>query len=281
MAQVLGGNDVTDLTDGQWAELCRAGESSNSDQSAVAQVVLKAYVFRDLPAVRTRHRFEVRNKAATARSRPLHSSHRNTHNQADRRTVGRSSQSTSLLLNSAFCMDSGRQDSMYIRHPSPMSEAKRPHRTTRSTGRPHMGQRCMSSSQRPFLPPSDHVDRAGTDMGPTAQPNPHGVAAKRPLDSQSRERWLTVSSWVRNCGAIILLFVAWQLWGTAITEHHSQEALKSQFETGIHHSAVKSGFTLIPATTRLTDPPDGTVMAQLQIPKIDLDQYVVSGTDAK
>jgi sortase A len=90
---------------------------------------------------------------------------------------------------------------------------------------------------------------------------------------------LTVASWVRNVGAIILLFVAWQLWGTAITEHHSQEALKSQFETRVHHSVLKSGFALIPATTRIADPPDGTVMAQLQIPRIGLNQFVVSGTD--
>ena len=89
-----------------------------------------------------------------------------------------------------------------------------------------------------------------------------------------------MASWVRNIGAIILLFVAWQLWGTAITQHHSQTALEHQFAAKIHHAPVKPppGFTLIPATTRIPDPPQGTVMAHLQIPKISLDQYVVSGT---
>ena len=47
VAQVLGGDDASDLTDGQWAELCRTAENSNSDQLAVAQVVLKAYALRN------------------------------------------------------------------------------------------------------------------------------------------------------------------------------------------------------------------------------------------
>ena len=86
---------------------------------------------------------------------------------------------------------------------------------------------------------------------------------------------------MRNVGVIILLFVAWQLWGTAITQHHSQAVLKSQFEAKDNHKTVKPapGFTLIPATTRIADPPQGTVMAHLQIPKIALDQFVVSGTN--
>jgi sortase A len=101
------------------------------------------------------------------------------------------------------------------------------------------------------------------------------------IDERRRQRWLTVASWVRNVGVIILLFVAWQLWGTAITQHHDQSALKSQFEAKVDHRTHKPapGFTLIPATTRIADPPDGAVMAHLQIPKIGLDQFVVSGTD--
>ena len=142
-------------------------------------------------------------------------------------------------------------------------------------------------SQTPFIVQPTTVapvvqprrDHAGSDVWVFFAGGVHAKSRIDALDGRSRERWLTVASWVRNIGAIILLFVAWQLWGTAITEHHSQEALKSQFESRVHHSVVKSGFTLIPATTRLTDPPDGTAMAQLQIPKIGLNQIVVSGTD--
>src|SRR5664280_800315 len=102
----------------------------------------------------------------------------------------------------------------------------------------------------------------------------------RTLDDRTRERWLTAASWVRNIGAIILLFVVWQLWGTAITQHHSQSTLKNQFEAHMVHPIAPPppGFTLASASTQLADPPEGVVMAELQIPKIGLSQYVVSGT---
>ncbi len=100
------------------------------------------------------------------------------------------------------------------------------------------------------------------------------------LDDRQRQRWLTASSWVRNIGAIMLLFVAWQLWGTAIAQQHSQNALASQFQAELHGAKAKrsSNFSLTPATTRIANPPSGTVMAQLQIPAITVSQYVVSGT---
>jgi LPXTG-site transpeptidase (sortase) family protein len=101
------------------------------------------------------------------------------------------------------------------------------------------------------------------------------------LDDARRERWLTFSSWILHTGVILLLFVAWQLWGTAIAQYHDQSALKNQFTAKVHHVSVKlpPGFTLTPATVRIADPLEGTVMAQLQIPKISLNQYVVSGTN--
>ena len=86
---------------------------------------------------------------------------------------------------------------------------------------------------------------------------------------------------MRNIGIIILLFVSWQVWGTAITQHQSQDALKHQFENRVHHAVAKPkpGFSLVPAATRIPDPPQGTVMAHLVIPKIALDEFVVSGTN--
>ncbi len=125
---------------------------------------------------------------------------------------------------------------------------------------------------------SDAID-SPVETGATRR-RAHSRRRVRVMEDRRRERLLTVASWVRNIGAIILLFVAWQLWGTAITQHHSQTALQHQFATEVHHGPVKPapGFTLIPATTRIPDPPQGTVMAHLQIPKISLDQYVVSGT---
>jgi sortase A len=115
---------------------------------------------------------------------------------------------------------------------------------------------------------------------PTARPAPIRTRRER-LGERRRERLLVATSWVRNIGIIILLFVSWQVWGTAITQHHSQEALKHQFDSEVHHVVAKPqpGFTLVPATTRIPDPPQGTPMAHLQIPKIGLDEFVVSGTN--
>jgi sortase A len=106
-----------------------------------------------------------------------------------------------------------------------------------------------------------------------------GTTTVAAIDDRRRERWLSIASWVRNIGVIILLFVVWQLWGTAITQHHSQAQLKNQFQAKVGKVEAKPAFRLVPSTTKIADPPQGTVMAQIQIPKIDLSQYVVSGTD--
>ena len=121
--------------------------------------------------------------------------------------------------------------------------------------------------------------RTATTAGPLVDRRSRGAPADG-RHERRRERLLVATSWVRNIGIIILLFVSWQLWGTAITQHQSQDALKNQFEAGVHHGVVKPkpGFTLVPATTRIPDPPQGTVMARLQVPKIGLDEFVVSGT---
>ncbi len=120
---------------------------------------------------------------------------------------------------------------------------------------------------------------APSPVGPPTRTAP--ITRKERADERRRQRLLAATSWVRNIGIIILLFVGWQVWGTAITQHHSQEALKHQFDSGVHHAVAKPppGFTLTPATTRIPDPPQGTVMAHLQIPKIGLDEFVVSGTN--
>ena len=80
-------------------------------------------------------------------------------------------------------------------------------------------------------------------------------------------------------GAIILLFLVWQLWGTSISQHHAQSQLKSQFEAlQAKHSHGAKSKALIPAATRVSLPVDGSVVAEIQIPAIGVDQYVVEGT---
>ncbi len=79
-----------------------------------------------------------------------------------------------------------------------------------------------------------------------------------------------VGTWIRNVGAVVLLFVAFQLWGTSVQERRYQLTLKRQFEALVHKPTTPSG----PVR-------EGTVVAQLQIPRINLDQYVVEGTDRR
>jgi sortase A len=94
-------------------------------------------------------------------------------------------------------------------------------------------------------------------------------------------RWVTVFTWIRNIGVITLLFVAWQLWGTAIAQHHAQGQLQSEFEAKVkaHHTSAPGEPTLIPASTFVPAGGDGSVVARLQIPAIGVDQYVVEGTN--
>jgi len=107
-------------------------------------------------------------------------------------------------------------------------------------------------------------------------------AAPRTGLRDDHRRWLiTASTWVRNIGALLILFAAWQVWGTAIAQHHTQAALRSQFDAKVAtapHPAKT--FTLAPATAQLPEPPGGTDMALIQVPEIGIDQVVVSGTDA-
>ena len=93
--------------------------------------------------------------------------------------------------------------------------------------------------------------------------------------------WFHVFTWARNVGAIILLFVVWQLWGTSIAQHHAQDQLKSEFNALVAQHAAgshSSKSSLISAATRVPSPGDGTVVAEIQIPAIGVDQYVVEGT---
>jgi LPXTG-site transpeptidase (sortase) family protein len=94
--------------------------------------------------------------------------------------------------------------------------------------------------------------------------------------------WSTFYTWMRNIGIVVVLFVAWQLWGTSISQHHEQHQLQSAFEASVRAHHVKAptpdGPALVPATAVVPTPAEGTVVAKLQIPSIDLSEYVVSGT---
>lgn len=92
-------------------------------------------------------------------------------------------------------------------------------------------------------------------------------------------------------GILLLLFVAYQLWGTGIYEARAQDHLRSQFERSVQkakgstHNSPPS--TTAPASTTTTTttlppqtvPPNGDAVARILIPKIGLDKIVVEGVD--
>jgi len=92
-----------------------------------------------------------------------------------------------------------------------------------------------------------------------------------------------------TAGVLILLFVAYQLWGTGIREAQAQNRLEDEFaETlggGSSTTTTTEGSTSTstPPTTEAAPPPpppdDGSAVAQIRIPKIGVDKIVVEGVD--
>src|SRR3954469_23528975 len=87
----------------------------------------------------------------------------------------------------------------------------------------------------------------------------------------------------RTCiaaGVLILLFVAYQLWGTGLAERRSQDRLRSDFldalETPRPTTSTTAGDTT--STTSVLPPvPSGDAVAIIRIPKIDVEKAVVEG----
>lgn len=102
----------------------------------------------------------------------------------------------------------------------------------------------------------------------------------------------------RTCitaGVLILLFVAYQLWGTGIREAQAQNDLEDSFEETLEDSAREPATTTTSSTTSTTDPtatttsavpvtapplepvPEGEATARIRIPAIGVDKIVVEG----
>jgi sortase A len=93
-----------------------------------------------------------------------------------------------------------------------------------------------------------------------------------------------------GAGVLVLLFTAYQIWGTAIQESHTQNALRSTLiaETNdqeIQHALAEAAAinklpTGPPVTApRTTDPSEGEPVGDIRIPKIGVNQVVVEGTN--
>jgi sortase A len=131
------------------------------------------------------------------------------------------------------------------------------------------------------------------EPGPTAPPArplasrpaayPDGVPAPLgPLRRAVRETGLALIT----LGVIVLLFVAYQLLGTNITEAHNQDSLARQFQAALGPRApAPSAAPTSPATPAATTPdvlpsvPPGGAIEELRIPAIGVTKYVVEGTN--
>ncbi len=76
-------------------------------------------------------------------------------------------------------------------------------------------------------------------------------------------------------GVLILLFVAYQLWGTGFYEARAQNDLEAEFDAKL---AAPSTTTTTGPSTSAPPPPTGEAVALIRIPKIGLDRHVVEGT---
>jgi sortase A len=103
-----------------------------------------------------------------------------------------------------------------------------------------------------------------------------------------------------TAGTLILLFVAYQLWGTNLQEAKSQKALKDEFAQTLAQTRATSttssttttttlppgvttttqGFRVVPVTVLPADlprPKPGDAVARIRIPRIGVDKTVVEG----
>jgi len=122
----------------------------------------------------------------------------------------------------------------------------------------------------PVSPPIEFLP-AVEDGVPLAAHHEEPWAQMEATHLARQQRTVTTATWVRNIGAILVLFIAYQLWGTRFEQARAQARLKAGFAAA---TRAPSPDASKPAPVAL---PGGAV-AHLQIPTIGVDQYVVEGT---
>jgi sortase A len=91
-------------------------------------------------------------------------------------------------------------------------------------------------------------------------------------------------------GVLVLLFTAYQIWGTSVQEAHVQSGLRSQLQKEANNDAIKhalaqeSTLNKLPtgppvAAPTTTAPSEGAPIGDIRIPVIGLNQVVVEGTN--
>lgn len=85
-------------------------------------------------------------------------------------------------------------------------------------------------------------------------------------------------------GVLVLLFVAYQLWGTGLAERRGQDQLRDQFADHVAPQPPTSPSAPPgPSSTTVTRAPPvpGEALARIQIPKLGLDKVAVEGVDVE
>ncbi len=93
-----------------------------------------------------------------------------------------------------------------------------------------------------------------------------------------------------GAGVLLLLFTAYQVWGTSIQESHTQSDLRAQLQSEAKSAEIRRALAEAvtldklpsgPPTTapRTDDPPEGDPIGDIRIPVIGIDQVVVEGTN--
>jgi sortase A len=86
-----------------------------------------------------------------------------------------------------------------------------------------------------------------------------------------------IGATLTGTGVLILLFVAYQLWGTSLYTARAQDDLEAEFKAklAVPSTTTTTGPAPAPAAP---PPPTGEAVAIIRIPKIGLDRHVVEGT---
>jgi sortase A len=91
-----------------------------------------------------------------------------------------------------------------------------------------------------------------------------------------------------GAGILVLLFTAYQIWGTSIQESHSQDALRSTLLSETNSQAIRHALAEAAAINKLptgppvtaprtSDPVEGEPIGDIRIPVIGINQVVVEG----
>ena len=80
-----------------------------------------------------------------------------------------------------------------------------------------------------------------------------------------------------GAGVLILMFVAYQLWGTGLYTGRQQGSLRSEFNQKLKAAEGPTTSTTVDPLRLPPPPPSGDTVAHIRIPKIGMDQLVVQG----